>query len=97
MWGATLVDILVCHLGDAIESLPEVPFLKDHTKVLEEQRTAAWNAAIEAFDGDASLAESWMHQPIKVLRNEKPIDFMNSLERICILREIIAKLEHGFP
>jgi len=71
--------------------------VKDQTNTLEEQRAAAWEAAIEAFDGDAKLAECWLNQPINVLGNETPIDFMNSLERIRIVRSVIAKLEHGFP
>lgn len=71
--------------------------MKDQTKTLEEQRAAAKDAAIEAFDGDVKLAECWLNQPLTVLGNEKPIDFMNSLERIQILRSVITKLEHGFP
>lgn len=71
--------------------------MKDQINTLEEQRAAAREAAIEAFDGDAKLAECWLNQPIKVLGNERPIDFMDSLERIRILRSVIAKLEHGFP
>lgn len=71
--------------------------MKDQINTLEEQRAAAREAAIEAFDGDTKLAECWLNQPIKVLGNERPIDFMNSLERIRILRSVIAKLEHGFP
>jgi uncharacterized protein (DUF2384 family) len=71
--------------------------VKDQINTLEEQRAAAREAAIEAFDGDAKLAECWLNQPIKVLGNERPIDFMDSLERIRILRSVIAKLEHGFP
>lgn len=72
-------------------------FVNDRTSTLEEQRAAARKAAIEAFDGDAKLADCWLNQPIKVLGNERPIDFMNSLERIRILRSVIAKLEYGFP
>lgn len=64
---------------------------------LEAQRAAAWEAVIEAFDGDVERAKSWLNQPIQALGNEKPCDFMNSLERIRILRGIISKLEHGFP
>jgi len=71
--------------------------VNDQTNTLEEHRAAAREAAIEAFDGDVNLAECWLNQPIKVLGNERPIDFMNSLERIRILRGVIAKLEHGFP
>jgi len=71
--------------------------VKDQTNTLEEQGAAAREAAIEAFDGDVKLAEYWLNQPIKVLGNERPIDFMNSFERIRILRSVIAKLEHGFP
>lgn len=71
--------------------------MKDQNKTLNEQRAAAKEAAIEAFDGDVKLAERWLNQPIKVLSNERPIDFMNSVERIRILRGVIAKLEHGFP
>lgn len=71
--------------------------MKDQTNTLEEQRAAARDAAIEAFEGDVKRAECWLNQPIKVLGNERPIDFMNSLERIRILRSVIAKLEHGFP
>ena len=71
--------------------------MKDQTNNLEEHRAAAKDAAIEAFDGDAKLAECWLKQPIKVLGNERPIDFMNSLERIRLLRSVIGKMEHGFP
>lgn len=70
--------------------------MNDQTDSQEEQR-AAWNAAVEVFEGDAELAESWLNQPIKALGNEKPIDVMNSLERIRALRGIMNKLEHGFP
>ena len=71
--------------------------MKDQINTLEEQREAAREAAIEAFDGDVKLAECWLNEPIKVLGNERPIDFMDSLARIRILRSVIAKLEHGFP
>jgi len=71
--------------------------MNDPARTLEEQRAAIRSAAIEAFDGDAKLAESWLNQPIRALGNEKPNDFMNSLERIRILSGIINKLEHGFP
>jgi Protein of unknown function (DUF2384). len=71
--------------------------MSGQTSSLEEEQAAARKAAVEAFDGDAELAESWLNQPIKAIGNEKPIDLMNSLERIRILRGIIKKLEHGFP
>lgn len=71
--------------------------MNDQTNILEEQRAAAWNAVVEAFDGDLKLAEAWLEQPIKVLGNEKPSDFMDSLVRIQILRSIVVRLEHGFP
>jgi uncharacterized protein (DUF2384 family) len=71
--------------------------MNDRINALEEQRAAAREAVIEAFDGDVKLAESWLHQPMKVLGNERPIDFMDSLERIQMLKSVIGKMEHGFP
>ncbi|AKV96242.1 hypothetical protein ACP86_08775 [Marinobacter sp. CP1] len=67
--------------------------MSGQTRSLEEEQAAARKAVIEAFDGDAELAESWLNQPIKAIGNEKPIDLMNSLERIRILRGLIKKLE----
>lgn len=71
--------------------------MSGQTRSLEEEQAAARKAVIEAFDGDVELAKSWLNQPIQALGNEKPCDFMNSLERIRILKGIISKLEHGFP
>lgn len=71
--------------------------MNDAASTLEEQRAAIRSAAIEAFDGDAILAESWLNEPIEILGNEKPVDFMDSLERIRILKGVIGRLEDGFP
>lgn len=71
--------------------------MNDPSNTLEEQRAAIRRAAIEAFDGDATLAESWLNRPIEILGNEKPVDFMDSLERIRILKGVIGKLNGGFP
>ena len=68
-----------------------------HSESLKKQQAEALDAAIAAFDGDSKHAESWLHQRIKALKDERPIDYMNSLERLKILRSVIAKLENGFP
>jgi putative toxin-antitoxin system antitoxin component (TIGR02293 family) len=71
--------------------------MNDPANTLDEQRAAIRSAAVEAFDGDATLAESWLNQPIEILGNQRPVDFMDSLERIRILQGVIGRLKDGFP
>ncbi|MBU2953108.1 antitoxin Xre/MbcA/ParS toxin-binding domain-containing protein [Marinobacter sp. F3R08] len=71
--------------------------MNDPANTLKEQRAAIRSAAVEAFDDDATLAESWLNQSIEILGNQRPVNFMDSLERIRILKGVIGRLEDGFP
>jgi len=51
--------------------------------------------AIELFEGNQPLAETWLSKPLPAISNAIPNDFINSPERAKQMLDIIGRLEHG--
>ncbi|WP_303288845.1 MbcA/ParS/Xre antitoxin family protein [Marinobacter sp. SS8-8] len=53
------------------------------------------SAALELFEGDQQMAESWLSSPLPIIGNETPYNYMDSPERARQLLGIINRFEHG--
>ena len=58
-------------------------------------RAQVVSRAVDLFEGDRQLAETWLSNPLPAIGNEIPIDYINSPERAQQLLDIIGRLEHG--
>ena len=53
------------------------------------------SAAVELFEGDRQMAESWLSSPLPIIGNETPNNYMDSPERAKQILGIINRFEHG--
>jgi len=65
----------------------------DHPSEITQTEVMA--AALELFEGDRQMAESWLSKPLAAIGNETPINYIDTPEHAHQLLDIIGRLEHG--
>ncbi|MCK0164942.1 antitoxin Xre/MbcA/ParS toxin-binding domain-containing protein [Marinobacter sp. S6332] len=69
--------------------------MTDQQTELETLQAQVKSAAVELFEGDRQMAESWLSSPVPIIGNETPYNYMDSPERAKHLLGIINRFEHG--
>lgn len=64
-------------------------------KALGELQADLVAASQQLFEGDAGAADAWLNRPLRAIGYDRPIDYMDSAEKIFIVLNVIGRLEHG--
>jgi putative toxin-antitoxin system antitoxin component (TIGR02293 family) len=64
-------------------------------KTLAELQADLVEAAQQLFESDAGAADAWLNRPLRAIGYDRPIDYMDSAEKILIVLNVIGRLEYG--
>jgi putative toxin-antitoxin system antitoxin component (TIGR02293 family) len=64
-------------------------------KTLGELQADLVAASQQLFEGDLGAADVWLNRPLRAIGYERPVDCMESAERVRTILDVIGRLELG--